>query len=166
MKRLIPPLFALVSLLGACSSTPSALNTQPVPAKSAGTADTRWGSLPAYTADRANPILLDPQAMPAPQRAYSVKVNLLVERDGTVRDVEGRKTSGIPGVDAALVAKFKGARSRLILAPSDTAPYVISYTVDHRLDIADANTPPRNDYRFVDDRPMGTGQPTPAERGY
>jgi len=165
MTRFVLPLAALVLLVGACSSTQSALNTQSVPAKPAGTVETRWGSMPAYTSDKGSPILLDPQGIPAPLRGYSMKLDLLVDRDGTVREVDVRKTTSMPDVDAAIAAKFKKARSRLVLAPSDPAPYVIRFSFDHRVEVADSDgNYNRDQYHFVDDRPMGQGQPLATDR--
>src|SRR4051812_28373320 len=101
MKRLLPlaqsllPLAVLVLLVGACSSTQYALNqnAQPVPARANGTVETRWGALPTYKADQGNPLVLNPQRIPLSPSSYKVEVDLLVERDGTVRDVALRNSS-------------------------------------------------------------------------
>ena len=179
MNRLLPlarsifPLAALVLLVGACSSTQSSLNQngQPVPARAAGTVETRWGSMPSYTCDKGSPIALNPQGIPTPAPSWAVEVDLLVERDGTVRDVAMHRTSTIPDLDAVLVAKFKEARSVLVLASSDPAPYVIRYNLNHLVELADASRSQiplssPNDYRYVNDRPMGTGQPVAGDHPY
>jgi len=128
-----------------------------VPARANGTVETRWGALPTYKADKGNPLVLNPQRTPVYPSSYKVEVDLLVERDGTVRDVALRNSSGIPQVDKGVTAEFKDARSRLVLAPTDPAPYVIRYAL--ALAVADNSSDAHNDYHFVDDRPMGTGAP-------
>jgi hypothetical protein len=136
-------------------------NAQPVPAQPAGTVVTQWGDLPAYTAgDKHNPLDLNPKDLPVPRADYyKADFDLLVERDGTVRDVFVRNPSGFPGVDKTAAAQFKEARSRLVLAPSDPAPYVIRYTLVRKTELTVSETlPPR--YTNTDPGPrMGTGAP-------
>ena len=165
MNRSLLPLAALALLVGACSSTQSAQrqNVRPLPARASGTAETRWGTLPTYTGNHGNPLVLDPARIPVSPSTFKVQADLLVERDGTVRDVFLLSSSGFPEVDAAVTAEFKEARSRLVLASTDPAPYVIRYTLARQVAVADSSSKipifSHNDYRFVNDRRMGTGQP-------
>lgn len=166
MTRSLLPLALLVLLVSACSSTQSTLNTEPVPAKSKGVVQTRWGAMPAYTCDQGSPVIFNPLGIFPPAQGYSVEVDLLFDRDGTVRDVALRRTSGTPDMDAALTAKFKAARSRLVLPPGDPAPYVIQYSIKHVVDLSDPPNYNRDQYHFTNDRPMGTGQPIAGDRSY
>jgi len=169
MKRLLPlarsllPLATLVLLVGACSSTKSAQNAPPVPAHPAGTFVTQWGTLPAYTTSgKVNPLVFTSLGFPTPTaNYYRGEFDLLVERDGTVRDVFIRKSSDFPDTDKEIAAKLQAARSRLVLAPSDPAPYVIRYTLVRNDGMAPSQTyvSTPNDWRFTDNRPMGTGAP-------
>ena len=173
MTRSLLFLAPLAFLVGACSSPQSSLNqnTQPVPALANGTVETRWGALPTYSGDKASPIILNPLKIPNLRPEYKVDVDLLVERDGTVSEVYLRNSSGFPEVDKAVAAQFKEARSRLVLAPSDPAPYVLRYALARTVAMADDTTSgiplsSPNDYRFVNDRPMGTGQPVAGDHPY
>lgn len=166
MQRSLLPLVALTLLLGACSSPQSAQNTQPLPAQTAGTVATPWGEMPTYKF-KGHAFVLNPQRAPAPRMANVVEVDVLVERDGTVRDVFVRKVSGFTQVDSIVAARFKESRSRLVLAPTDPAPYVIrdslanyvSYDTTSRIPISS-----HSDSRFSDNRPMGTGAPYWGDR--
>jgi len=169
MKPLILPVFALALLAGACSSTQSATNV-PAPAKNAGTVDTHWGNLPRYTSDQGIAALsFNPKAVPFFPENYRVEVDLLVERDGQVRDVAVRRTSGAPAVDEVIVNRFKNSRSSLVLAPTDPAPYVIQCAFNNNVVIDDTlgeiAALPVYQLRG-NEHPMGQGQPTPRERGY
>jgi hypothetical protein len=141
-----------------------------MPARSAGTVVTQWGSLPSYTGTQGNPIVLNPQRIPATPSVYKMEVDLLVERDGTVRDVALRSSSGFPELDKAIATELKGTRSLLVLAPTDPAPYVIRYTLA-RLVAAEDNTSQiplssYNDYRPVNDQRMGSGQYVAGDHPY
>ena len=164
MNRYLIPLAALALMTGACSSPQTSQNAQPVPAHPAGTAVTQWGSLPIYTADEGNPLVLNPQHLPVPRADYyKADFDLLVERDGTVRDVFVRNPSGFPAVDETAAAQFKEARSRLVLAPSDPAPYVIRYTLVRKTEVAGTAVPFQ--YHNTDPGPrMGSGQPVAGDR--
>ena len=159
MNRYLIPLAALALMTGACSSPQTSQNAQTVPAKPVGTFMTQWGNLPAYTADEGNPLDLNPQYLPVPRsKYYKADFDLLVERDGTVRDVFVRDPSGFPAVDKTAAAQLKEARSRLVLAPSDPAPYVIRYTVVRKVEPQIADSVP-GQYKNTDPAPrMGSGQ--------
>ena len=165
MNRYLIPLAALALMTGACSSPQTSQNAQSVPAQPAGTFMTQWGNLPAYTTDQGNPLDLNPQHLPVPRsKYYKADFDLLVERDGTVRDVFVRDASAFPAVDKTAAAQFKEARSRLVLAPSDPAPYVIRYTVVRKTELQVADTLPVH-YQNSDPGPrMGSGQPVPGDR--
>ena len=166
MQRSLLPLVALTLLLGACSSTQSAKNTQPLPAQIIGTVETPWGEMPTYKF-KGHAFVLNPDRAQAPLLAGVVVVDVLVERDGTVRDVFVRNASGYPVVDSLVVARFKDSRSRLVLAPTDPAPYVIrdsfaNYVIRDTTSRIDRSS--YNDMRFSDNRPMGTGAPYWGDR--
>jgi hypothetical protein len=168
MNRLILPLCALALLAGACSSTQSAKKA-PIPAKNAGTVDTHWGNLPRYTTDQQVAFLdFNPKGIPFFPKSYRVEVDLLVERDGSVRDVAVRRTSGAPAVDDVVVTHFKQSRSRLLLSPTDPAPYVIQCAFNNNV-VADNSLSGSAYWVYPltgNQYPMGQGQPTPRERGY
>jgi len=165
MKRLIVRTTALAFSVfaGACSSPQSAFNAKPVPAQPAGIMVTQWGSLPAYTTGtKENPLVLNSAQLPTPTADYyRGDFDLLVERDGTVRDVSIRQSSAFPDADKAIAAKFQAARSRLALASSDQAPYVIRYTVVRNRELArnDTYIYTTADYSPGNNRAMGTGAP-------
>jgi len=162
MKGFLLPSIALALLAGACSSTQTAQNAQPVPAQAAGTFVTEWGTLPAYMAsDKGNPLVINPQQLPAPRADnYFAEFDLLVERDGTVRDVVVRNPSRFPTLDQTAVATFKESRSRLLLASSDPAPYIIRYTLVRKTERGDANPSYAAIPRYpAPDQRMGSGEP-------
>src|SRR6478736_2501864 len=138
MTRSLIFLAPLAFLVGACSSPQTSQNAQPVPAHPAGTVVTQWGNLPVYTTgDKANPLAFNSPRLPTPTADYyRGEFDLLVERDGTVRDVFIRRSSDFPEADKAIAAQFQAARSRLVLAPSDPAPYVIRYTIVRNTELA------------------------------
>jgi len=172
MNRYLIPLAALALMTGACSSPQTSQKAQPVPAQPAGTVVTHWGDLPAYgTGDKDNPLVLS-TPLPTPTADYyRGEFDLLVERDGTVSDVFIREASDLPEADQAIAAQFQAARSRLVLAPSDPAPYVIRYTILRNKELAryrvdkdrgDNQYASYNDpYHADNSRPMGTGAPYP-----
>lgn len=167
MNRSLIPLAALALLAGACSSTQTSQNAQPAPARPAGTVVTQWGTLPAYTAgDGGNPLDLNPKHLPVPRaNYYQAEFDLLVERDGTVRDVFVRNPSALPAVDKTAAAKFKEARSRLVLSPSDPAPYLIQYTLVRKTEPAFVLNGAPLQYHNTEPGPrMGTGQPVAGDR--
>jgi hypothetical protein len=160
------PMLALAILLGACSSTQTAQNIQPLPAQAAGTVLTPWGEMPTYKF-KGNAFVLNPHRAPVPRLAGVVEVDVLVERDGTVRDVFVRKVSGFTEVDSIVAAQFKESRSRLVLAPTDPAPYVIRDSLAKYVSYDTTSRIPQssyNDSRFSDNRPMGTGAPYWGDR--
>lgn len=164
MTRSLLFLAPLALLVGACSSTQSAQrqDAQPVAAKPAGTVVTEWGNLPAYsTGYKVNPLAFSTRLPTPTADYYRAEFDLLVERDGTVRDVSIHTSSEFPEADQAIAAQFRAARSRLVLAPSDPAPYVIRYTLVRNWEMARRKTytSSPNDWRFHDNRPMGTGAP-------
>lgn len=144
----------------------SAQNTRPLPAQTAGTVVTPWGEMTTYKF-KGNAFVLNPHRAPAPGVAGVVEVDVLVERDGTVRDVFVRKVSGFAVVDSIVAAQFKESRSRLILAPTDPAPYVIRDSLANYVSHDTTSRIPQsshNDSRFSDNRPMGTGAPYWGDR--
>jgi hypothetical protein len=166
MNPYLIPLAALALMTGACSSPQVSQNAQPVPAQPAGTVVTQWGDLPVYTTGyKANPLVFNSPRLPTPSADYyRGEFDLLVERDGTVRDVFIRRSSDFPDADKAIAAQFLAARSRLVLAPSDPAPYVIRYTLVRNTELVQAGrieTPLYVSSRDHPDfyRPMGTGAP-------
>ena len=171
MTRSLIFLAPLAFLVGACSSPQTSQNAQPVPAHPAGTAVTQWGSLPIYTADEGNPLVFSAPLSTPTADYYRGEFDLLVERDGTVSDVFIREASDLPEADQAIAAQFQAARSRLVLAPSDPAPYVIRYTILRNKELAryrvdkdrgDNQYASYNDpYHADNSRPMGTGAPYP-----
>jgi len=165
MTRSLIFLAPLALLVGACSSPQTSQKAQPVPAQRAGTFATLWGDLPTYTTGyKANPLVLNsPRLLTPAADYYRGEFDLLVERDGTVRDVAIRQASDFPEADQAIAAQFQAARSRLVLAPSDPAPYVIRYTLVRNTELVQAriDTPLYASSRDHPDfyRPMGTGAP-------
>jgi len=172
MKRfMILPLFALAFLAGACSSPQSAKKSPSPQAKAAGTVETHWGNLPAYTSEQGKGALVfDKEAIRLPVvAAYHVKVDLLVDRDGRIKDVAVRESSGVPEIDAIVAQRFKQSRSRMVLDPTDAAPYVLqcALTSDGVPDGVRFEMSPYSLYPIRgNEHPMGQGQPTPRERGY
>jgi len=173
MNRSIIPLTALTFLLGACSSTPtqSAHRPQPLPAQSAGTLQTAWGELPTYrTADSEFPFVLTPYPgfkTPTELRPDDAPVvDVLVDRDGSIKDVKVHTSSGFEAVDIYAINRFVGARARLQIAPTDPAPYVIRQTMSQSyLSVAYYSSPsPYGVQKDTTMRPMGTGQPLASDR--
>jgi hypothetical protein len=171
MKRSLLPLLLLPLLLGACSNfaSNSARNTKPLPAQTAGTVATNWGEMPTYKF-KGNAFVFHPDRATAPLIARLVEVDVLVERDGTVRDVFLRTASGITAVDSLVAARFKASHSRLVLSPTDPAPYVIRDSLANyasRDTRSRISTSTHNDIRFSDNGPshsMGTGAPYWGDR--
>lgn len=166
MTKRFFPFIALTFLLGACSSTQSARNTQPLPARAAGIVVTPWGEMPTYKF-KGNAFVLNPHRAPAPRVLGVVEVDVLVERDGTVRDVFVRRGTGYAAIDSIVTARFKESRSRLLLAPTDPAPYVIRDSLANYLSYDTTSRIPSwsyNDYRESNTRPMGTGAPYWGDR--
>lgn len=120
---------ALLGLLAAgCTSTATHHATEGGPpeyAPSTGLCASPWGDLPTYR----QPAL--PQFGPTfrpgnfPDLEGTVVVDILVDRDGTVRDVAVVKSSGRADVDAAAVVRARALRYAAKIHPDDPAPYVV-----------------------------------------
>jgi hypothetical protein len=167
MKRYLLPLAALALLAGACSSptASSSFSAQPVAAIPAGTLKTAWGELPTYKADGdAFPFVLGakrPWRPPELRSDDAAVLDVLVDRDGSIRDVKVHTSSGIEAVDRFAINHYVGAHSRLQVAATDPAPYVIRQTFRiQETPVASGGSVSRNDtYQYSDMRPMGTGAP-------
>jgi len=173
MTRFLILLAASALLAGGCSSTQSARNTpppsaqvaapKPVPAQPAGTLQTAWGELPTYRAEGEGLPLPFAFARPKP-RPQDVRfgdtavVDVLVNRDGSIRDVKLQTSSGFEAVDRYVINSFVGAQALLQIAATDPAPYVIRQTFRAASDGPSSGLTGYSDYR-ADPPPAGTGQP-------
>lgn len=115
------------------SNTP-ALSTKSIAAVPAGTLQTARGERPTYQAEGGRfPFALERQRhneLPAEVRPGDAAVlDVLVARDGAVRDVKVQTSSGVDAVDRYMMNRFVGTRS-LRQVPV-ALPYVIRLT--HRV---------------------------------
>ena len=130
MKSSLLALLALPILLGACSTaTTQSAHVDSNPAISAGIKDTKWGPLPSYEPDGHRFIWVHGPDFGMLNGLGVLKVDILVNSDGTVRDVAIVESSSNPRRDRAAAAAFKKARYSLNLSPVDPAPYVVRYAV-------------------------------------
>jgi len=188
MKRNLLPVLALSLLLGACTTNPNtSAHIDTNPAVSAGIKDTKWGPLPSYepaghrftrlsfpSIDRWNDgSLIKPDSYERGGHPFNklsvasiesstaggvVKLDLLVNQDGTVRDVAILESSSDPSVDHATAAMFKKARYSLKLAPEDPAPYLVRFTMDLRM----VRTAGRDGHGFGDSSSVASLGPRPG----
>ena len=184
MTRSLIFLAPLAFLAGACSSTKSAHNTPPppaqaaapktLPAQPAGTLLTAWGELPTYRAEAKGiemPFNLNygyPLKFPEELRVGDTTVvDVLVDRDGSIRDVKLITSSGFDTVDRFVINRFAGAQSLLEIAATDPAPYVVRQTFRLSFDLRSGSDPfSHNQIGPRDTRPMGTGQVIAGDRPY
>jgi hypothetical protein len=174
MKTWLLALVALPFVAGACSNTTASLPPKTLTAVSAGTLQTAWGPLPTYQAENGRaPFRFDRSrianlAAPAELReGDKVVLDVLVNRDGTIRDVKVQTSSGTTKVDHFTMNRFVGAKSQLLLAANDPAPYVIRYT--HQWGVSSGPTSPGElmtdrTSKYSDVTPMGQGTKHPMDR--
>jgi hypothetical protein len=137
MKRLLPALLALPLLLGACASTgeipPEAASGNNHYVRPIGLLATAWGNLPTYSLQPADLRQFRSRFSWMPVWMAGIdnaaKVDLLVNRDGTVRDVSILVSSGDAGKDSTVRARLDGVRITTKIAPEDPAPYVLRTVV-------------------------------------
>ena len=172
MNRFLVPLLALALAAGACSSNvaSSFKVKQPVAAVPTGTVKTAWGDLPSYRGDgNGFPFALVNSSIQQShigdlQGGGTTVLDILVNPDGSIRDVSVLNSSGNPAVDRYAVNSFVGARSLLQLDAVSPAPYVVRQT--YKLETSGSSfagtglgSNSRNEEnRYSDVRPMGTGQ--------
>ena len=121
-----------VLLLGACASAPSTGHASAAPdrgyAPKTGTLATTWGELPTYGHQPGDLRQFKDQFSWLPVFFAgidnSATVDVLVNRDGTVRAVAIVRSSGDPDKDASVLSRINGVRITTIIAPGDPAPYV------------------------------------------
>jgi TonB family protein len=132
MKRILPPLLVLPLLLGACATSqqPSkeTVASSSGFARQTGSLATAWGKLPTYSHQ--------PEELQQFKSRFSwlpvllagidntATVDVLVNRDGTVRDVAIVESSGNPAKDSTVKPSLDGVRIATKIAPEDPAPYV------------------------------------------
>lgn len=150
MKSSLLVFLGLPILLGACNaSTSTSAYIDTSLAVSAGTKDTKWGLLPSYepaghrftgvsaanfgAAMRRRDTVLPLTVFGVLDTAVALKLDLLVNPDGTVRDVAIFESSSNPVLDKAAAAAFKNARYSLKLSPVDPAPHVVRLTMGVRI---------------------------------
>ena len=129
MKSKLLPLFALPFMLAGCNHViVTQVPQTPAPVQLASRA-TAWGELPTY--DRKGQFFVI--GAPPVSRNFpadgTVTIDLLVNRDGTVRAAKVTESSGDMNADRAAIDLYRNARYTLKLADSDPAPYVVSQTV-------------------------------------
>jgi len=173
MTRSLVLLAASGLLVGGCSSPQSARNTpppfaqaaalKPVPGQPAGTLQTAWGELPTYRAkgeDLRLPFAFA-RAKPRPQDVRSgdtAVADVLVTREGSIRDVKVQTSSGFEAVDNYVINSFVGAQALMQIAATDPAPYVIRQTFRAAADGPSGGLGGYADYHSEPTQP-GTGQP-------
>jgi TonB family protein len=119
-------------LLGACASSPSTghapATSRNVYAPKTGTLATAWGQLPTYGLQPMDLRQFKAQFSWLPVFFAgidnSATVDVLVNRDGTVRDVAIVRSSGDSDKDASVRARLDGVRITTRIALEDPAPYV------------------------------------------
>jgi TonB family protein len=132
MKRTLLPVLALSLLLGACSSatrTSSRLPISPPPVRTADRASA-WGERPSY--DRKGQYFaitgkngVQTQLVSSERKNVIGEVELLVERDGTVKDAVIVSSSGNADFDRSFVRLCRNAQYSLRLDQDAPAPYVV-----------------------------------------
>lgn len=127
---LVAGLVASAFWLGACTSS------QQFGGKTSGNGDgyarrtgvlaTAWGDLPTYQVElRQLPVHRAP-----PPRGLNgtVTMDLLVDRDGSVKEMAIVQSSGDARIDHTVQSEFVGARFATKIAPGDPAPYAFRVT--------------------------------------
>jgi TonB family protein len=119
-------MIAAALLLGGCASSPSTGRKGYAP--QTGELATKWGKLPTYRHQSAELREFKQQFSWLPAFFagidHTAKVDVLVNRDGTVRDVAIIASSGDSGHDASVLGRLQGVRITMKIAPEDPAPYV------------------------------------------
>ncbi len=126
--RHLTALILLGLLASGCASTATRQAAEKAPpefAPSIGLCASPWGDMPTYR--QPAPPQFGPTSRPGifPDLEGTVVVDILVNRDGTVRDVAIVKSSGQADVDAAAVARARALRYVAKIHPDDPAPYVV-----------------------------------------
>src|SRR5690348_12285922 len=129
---LVGGMIASVLLLGACSSFQQIRYDTSVGsdgfARPTGMLATEWGKLPTYSHQPTELRQLQSQFSRFPIWIAGIDntatVDLLVNRDGTVRDVAIVESSGDPRKDSTIKPHLDGVRIETKIAPQDPAPYV------------------------------------------
>ena len=124
-------------LLGACASSPSTGHASAAPdsvyAPKTGTLATAWGQLSTYGHQSKDLRQFKDQFSWLPVFFAGIEnsatVDVLVNRDGTVRDVAIVRSSGDPDKDASVRSRINGVRITTNIAPGDPAPYVFRTVV-------------------------------------
>jgi TonB family protein len=144
MKSHLLPILALSLLLGACTTRIStSARTDTRPAISAGTKVTKWGELPSYEAAGHRFTKVHFQYFQFDNTTDALQLDLLVNQDGTVRDVAVLERSDNPELNKAAAAAFRNARYSLKLSPDDPAPHVVRFTVGFLM--IEGTSSPRSD---------------------
>lgn len=169
MKRVLLPLLALAALAATACSHPNLSKPVAVKAVPAGTLQTAWGELPTYRAEGDGPpFAFDLRHYPAPpadlRSGDRVVLDVLVNRDGSIRDVKVQTSSGFEKVDQFAANRYVAAHSVLQIPDDQPAPYVVRQTFavgGVSLASGDANLR-YGDNRYSD-RVMGTGARHPMD---
>jgi TonB family protein len=160
MKTSLVPLLAVSLLLVGCSTSTSTVsypNTSPAVVK-----DTRWGRLPSY--ERVGSLmsgLRSSHPSVVENAGNALKLDLLVNPDGSVREVAIRESSRNPSLDRAVAAAFDNARYTLEHTSVDSTPYVVRLTLEYP-GVVRASTPRAGhvlDLRGQGPRPDYSGPP-------
>jgi TonB family protein len=130
MKRILPPLLTLPILLGACSTAyRSSAQLPESPAVRTADLDTAWGKRPSYDQKGQYFYPVKPRADNLRDEPGSggVVVDVLVNRDGTVKYLALVTSSGSRWLDGLAVEVLRESRYSLILTPELPAPYVVRH---------------------------------------
>jgi hypothetical protein len=141
-------------MLGACASAPSTGHASAAPdsgyAPKTGTLATTWGQLPTYGHQSKDLRQFKDQfsMLPAFFAGFgnSATVDVLVNRDGTVRAFAIVKSSGDPDKDASVRYLLNDVRITTKIAPTDPAPYVFRTVVTFKKNSGESNTSASNNY--------------------
>lgn len=130
---LVAGMMASALLLGACTSSQSLGHTSAAGsngyAQKTGELATTWGKLPTYSLQPTDLRQFKDQFSWLPVFFAGIDntalVDVLVDRDGTVRDVSIIESSGDPEKDSTVQPRLAGVRIMTKIAPKDPAPYVL-----------------------------------------
>lgn len=129
MKTVVHPFLVLALLLGGCSSMSVSRLSPTAPGVSVAKRSSTWGEVPSYNV-RGQSFNFASRYTPWDVPGNSVvAVDLLVNRDGTVRDAAVVASSGERSTDKEVVYLYRNARYSLRLAADDPAPYVVRQKV-------------------------------------
>ncbi len=134
---LIAGMSASIFLLGACASTQApghaSVSSGAGYAHKTGELVTAWGKLPTYSHQSTDLRQFKAQFSRLPAFFAGIEntatVDVLVNRDGTVRDVAIIKGSGYLDKDASVKDRLEGVHLTTKIAPEDAAPYVFRTVV-------------------------------------